>query len=68
MYCLSRYLACNEKYLQCSIDITTEQSFRYMKLNDAKMWIFKMRHCVCFCLQIGLQMTYHVLSIAYKHL
>ena len=29
------------KYLQYSIDITTEQSFRYMEFIDAKIWISK---------------------------
>ena len=42
MYCFSCYLALYlEKYLQYSIDITTEQSFRYMELIDAKIWISK---------------------------
>ena len=39
-------------YLQCSIDIATEQNFRYMKLADTKIWISKIRHYVGF-LQIG---------------
>ena len=30
-----------QKYLQHSIDITTEQSFRYMELIDSKIWISK---------------------------
>ena len=42
MYFFSCYLALQfEKYLQYSIDITTEQSVRYMELIDAKIWIFK---------------------------
>ena len=42
MYCFSCYLALYlEKYLQYSIDITTEQSFRYMEFIDAKIWISK---------------------------
>ena len=42
MYCFSCYLALQfEKYLQYIIDITTEQSVRYMELIDAKIWIFK---------------------------
>ena len=40
MYCFSCYLALYlEKYLQYSIDITTEQSFKYMEFIDAKIWI-----------------------------
>ena len=42
MYCFSCYLALYlEKYLQYSIDITTEQSIRYMQFIDAKIWISK---------------------------
>ena len=42
MYCFSCYLAFHlKKYLQYSIDITTEQSFKYMEFIDAKIWIFK---------------------------
>ena len=38
MYCFSSYLALYlEKYLQYNIDITTEQSFRYMEFIDAKI-------------------------------
>ena len=38
MYCFSCYLASYlQKYLQYSIDITTEQSFRYMESIDAKV-------------------------------
>ena len=37
MYCFSCYLALKLKtYLQYSIDITTEQSFRYMEFVDCK--------------------------------
>ena len=32
-----------------SIDITTEQSSRYIELTDAKIWISKMCHYVGFC-------------------
>ena len=40
--CFSCYLSLYlEKYLQYSIDITTEQSFRYMEFIDAKIWISK---------------------------
>ena len=36
------YLALSlEKYLQYSIGIATEQSFRYIELTDAKIWISK---------------------------
>ena len=42
MYCFFCFLALQlEKYLQYSIDITTVQSFRYMELIDAKIWVFK---------------------------
>ena len=42
MYCFSCYLALYlKKYLQYSIDITTEQSFRYMEFIDAKICISK---------------------------
>ena len=42
MYCFSCYLVLYlEKYLQYSIDITTEQSFRYVELIDAKIWVSK---------------------------
>ena len=42
MYCYSCYLTLQLKnYLQYSIDITTEQSFRHMELTDAKIWISK---------------------------
>ena len=42
MCCFSCYLALQlEKYLQYSIDITTEQSFRYIELTDAKISISK---------------------------
>ena len=42
MYCFSCYLALYlEKYLQYSIDITTEQSFKYIEFVDAKVWISK---------------------------
>ena len=42
MYCFSCYLALYlEKYLQYNIDITTEQSFRYMEFIHAKIWISK---------------------------
>ena len=57
MYCFSCYLALYLKwYLQYSINITTEQSFRYMEFIDAKIWIFKMHHYVGF-LQIGSHMA-----------
>ena len=53
MYCFPCYLALYlEKYLQYSIDITTEQSFRYMEFINAKIWISKMHHYVGFS-QIG---------------
>ena len=39
MYCFSCYLVLYlKKYL---LDITTEQSFRYMEVIDAKIWISK---------------------------
>ena len=41
-------------YLQYSIDIATEQSFRYIELTDAKSGFPKMRHYVGFW-QIGSQ-------------
>ena len=42
MCCFSCYLAFElEKYLQYSIGIATEQSFRYIELTDAKIWISK---------------------------
>ena len=44
------------KYLQYSIDITTEQKFRYLKLANAKIWISKMHHYVEF-----LQIESHVM-------
>ena len=53
MFCFSCYLALElEKYLQYSIDIATEQSFRYIELIDAKIGVSKMRHYVRFS-QIG---------------
>ena len=30
-----------QKYLQYSIDIATQRSFRYIKLTDTKIWISK---------------------------
>ena len=42
MCCFSWYLALQlKKNLQYSIDINTKQSFRYMELIDAKIWISK---------------------------
>ena len=42
MYCFSCYLALKlESYLYYSIDISKEQSFRYVELVDAKIWICK---------------------------
>ena len=47
MYFFSCYLTLQfENYLQYSIDITTEQSFRYMELTDAKYGFPKMHHYV----------------------
>ena len=40
--CFSCYLALQlEKYLQYSIGVATEQSFRYIELTDVKIWISK---------------------------
>ena len=49
-------LPCNSKTICniASIDITTEKTFRYMKLADAKSGFLKMHHYVRF-LQIGSQ-------------
>ena len=57
VYCFFCYLALQlEKYLQYSVDITTEQSFRYMELTDAKIlisknvslyWVRKLGH-ICY--------------------
>ena len=48
MCCFSYYLALQlEKYLQYSIGIVTEQSFRYIELTDAKIWISKNASLCC---------------------
>ena len=53
MYCLSCYLDLKlESYLQYSIDISKEQSFRYVELVDAKSGFAKMCYYVGFT-QIG---------------
>ena len=36
-----------QKYLQYSIGIATEQSFRYTELTDAKIWISKNASLCC---------------------
>ena len=47
--CFSCYLAFKlEKYLQYSIGTATEQSFRYIKLTDAKIGLPKMHHYAGF--------------------
>ena len=35
------YNLVTQNYLQYSIDITTEQRFRYIELTDVKIWISK---------------------------
>ena len=56
MYCFYCFLALQLiNYLQNSIDIATEQSFRYMELTDAKICISKIHHYIEF-LQIGSHM------------
>ena len=53
MYCFYCFLILQLiNYLQNSIDIATEQSFRYMELTDAKICISKMHHYIKF-LQMG---------------
>ena len=52
----SCYLALSlEKYLQYSIGIATEQSFRYIELTDAKIWITKN---VSLCWVLANRVTY----------
>ena len=68
MCCFSFYLALQlKKYLQCSIGIATEQSFRYIELNDAKIWISK--NASCRVLPNGVTYSYHrhVHTHAYIH-
>ena len=61
MCCFSCYLALSlEKYLQYSIDIATEQSFRYIELTDVKIWISKNAP---LCQVLANQVTYDLTKI-----
>ena len=65
MYRFSCYLALYlEKYLQYSIDITTEQSFRYMEFIDAKIWISKN---VSLCRVFANQVTFNYVIKPYGY-
>ena len=62
MYYLSGYLALQfEIYLQCIIEITTEQWFRCMKYSDANCDFPKMYHYVRF-----LQIRSHIMARVWK--
>ena len=48
--------------MQYSIGVATEQSFKYIKLTDAKIWISKMRHYVGFW-----QFGSHIRNMLYSY-
>ena len=67
MYCFSCYLSSLVTHkllaIQYSIDIATEQSFRYMKLIDAKIWNSK-NASLC---QIFVNWVIFMNMLAYNH-
>ena len=52
-----------EKYLQYSIGIDTEQSFMYIELTDAKIWISKN---VSLCWVLANRVTYKLMGMLYE--